>query len=97
MPLENNNPGTDGFHTLSNGDADDSLLPMSALTATSLLGGYAPGHETTNQLLARQIGSAIATKTPNEKRVLLVGLGLNASQIDRDAFFAIVDLVLQCI
>ncbi|GAM39812.1 hypothetical protein TCE0_034r11660 [Talaromyces pinophilus] len=97
VPLENNNPGTDGFHTFSEGDADNSLLPLSSLTATTLLGGHASGQETTNQLLARQIGSAIATKTPNEKRVLLVGLGLNASQIDRDAFFAIVDLVLQCI
>ncbi|KAF5015685.1 hypothetical protein F66182_12891 [Fusarium sp. NRRL 66182] len=97
VPLENNNPGTDGFHTFSEGDADTSLLPLSSLTATTLLGGHASGQETTNQLLARQIGSAIATKTPDEKRVLLVGLGLNASQIDRDAFFAIVDLVLQCI
>jgi proteasome assembly chaperone 3 len=97
VPLENNNPGTDGFHTFSEGDAENSLLPLSSLTATTLLGGHASGQETTNQLLARQIGSAIATKTPNEKRVLLVGLGLNASQIDRDAFFAIVDLVLQCI
>ncbi|EEA26922.1 hypothetical protein TMatcc_004796 [Talaromyces marneffei ATCC 18224] len=97
VPLENNNPGTDGFHTFSEGDADNSLLPLSSLTATTLLGGHASGQETTNQLLARQIGSAIATKTPNERRVLLVGLGLNATQIDRDAFFAIVDLVLQCI
>lgn len=97
VPLENNNPGTDGFHTFSEGDADSSLLPLSSLTATTLLGGHASGQDTTNQLLARQIGSAIATKTPNEKRVLLVGLGLNASQIDRDAFFAIIDLVLQCI
>lgn len=97
MPLENNNPGTDGFHTLSNGDEEDSLLPLSNLTATTLLGGHAPGHDTIDQLLARQIGSAIATKVPNERRVLVVGLGLDRPQADRDAFFAIVDLVLQCI
>lgn len=97
MPLENQNPGTDGFHTYTNGNEDDGLLPLSNLTATSLLGGHAHGHEITNQLLARQIGSAIATKTPNEKRVLVVGLGLDRSQTDRDTFFALVELVLQCI
>ncbi|CRG86237.1 proteasome assembly chaperone 3 [Talaromyces islandicus] len=97
VPLENQNPGTDGSHTFTNGYEDDSLLPLSNLTATSLLGGHAHGHEITNQLLARQIGSAIATKTPNEKRVLVVGLGLDRSHADRDTFFALVELVLQCI
>ncbi|KAH8695083.1 hypothetical protein BGW36DRAFT_360793 [Talaromyces proteolyticus] len=97
VPLENQNPGTEGFHTFGNGEADDELLPFSNLSATSLLGGHAHGHEITNQLLARQIGSAIATKTPNEKRVLVVGLGLDRPQNERDTFFAIIDLVLQCI
>lgn len=96
MPLENINPGTDGFHTLPDGD-EDGLLPLASLTATSLLGGHAPGHETVNQLYARQIGSAIAMKTPNEKRLLVVGLGLDRPEADRDTFFAIVDLLLQCI
>ncbi|KAL1980875.1 hypothetical protein VTN96DRAFT_3371 [Rasamsonia emersonii] len=96
VPLENINPGTNGFHTLPDGE-EDSLLPLPNLTATTLLGGHAPGHETINQLYARQIGSAIATKTPNEKRVLVVGLGLDRPQADRDTFFAILDLVLQCI
>jgi proteasome assembly chaperone 3 len=83
---------------LPNGDEEDSLLPLPDLTATSLLGGHVPGHETINQLYARQIGSAIATKTPNEKRTLVVGLGLDRPDgADRDTFFAIVDLVLQCI
>ncbi|OJJ43804.1 hypothetical protein ASPZODRAFT_19107 [Penicilliopsis zonata CBS 506.65] len=96
VPLENKNPGTDGFHTISEA-TDDSLLPMSNLTATSLLGGHAPGHDTLGQLYARQIASAIATKTPNERRLLVVGLGLDSADTDRDVFFAIIDLVLQCI
>ena len=96
MPMECHNPGTDGLHTFSDG-TDDSLLPMTSLTATSLLGGHAPGHETIGQLCARQIASAIAMKRPNEKRLLVVGLGLETAEADRDVFFAIVDLVLQCI
>ncbi|PYI00131.1 hypothetical protein BO71DRAFT_1428 [Aspergillus ellipticus CBS 707.79] len=96
VPLENRNPGTEGFHTFSD-SADDSLLPIGNLTATSLLGGRAPGHEIVGQLYARQIASAIVTKTPNEKRMLVVGLGLATADADRDVFFAVIDLVLQCL
>lgn len=95
VPLENRNPGTDGAHTLP--DSDDSLLPISSLTATSLLGGHVPGYGTVGQLYARQIASAIVTKTPNEKRLLVVGLGLETADAHRDIFFSIIDLVLQCI
>ncbi|KAJ5674743.1 uncharacterized protein N7477_004677 [Penicillium maclennaniae] len=96
VPMANQNPGTEGAHTFSEG-GEDSLLPLSGLTATSLLGGYASGQDTVGQLLARQIANSIAIKSPNEKRLLVVGLGLRPSDADRDAFFAINDLVLQCI
>ncbi|PIG87912.1 hypothetical protein AARAC_000944 [Aspergillus arachidicola] len=95
VPLENKNPGTEGAHTFP--DSDDSLLPISSLTATSLLGGRISGHDTIGQLYARQIASAIVTKTPTEKRLLVVGLGLETADADRNVFFAIIDLVLQCI
>jgi proteasome assembly chaperone 3 len=84
------------MHTISEVDGD-GLLPLSNLTATSLLGGHAPGHDIVGQLYARQIASAIATKTPDEKRLLVLGLGLVTADADRDVFFAIIDLVLQCI
>lgn len=96
VPLENKNPGTDGLHSMSD-VADDGLLPLSDLTATSVLGGHAAGHETLGQLYARQIASAIAAKFPNEKRLLVVGLGLETADADRDVFLSIIDLVLQCI
>ncbi|KAL4898576.1 hypothetical protein BDV59DRAFT_6406 [Aspergillus ambiguus] len=96
VPMENRNPGTEGMHTFSD-SGDDSLLPLSSLTATSLLGGRAPGHDTVGQLYARQIASAIAMKNPSEKRLLVVGLGLETADADRDVFFDIIDLVLRCI
>ncbi|KAL2785474.1 hypothetical protein BJX66DRAFT_329268 [Aspergillus keveii] len=96
VPLENKNPGTEGLHTVPDAE-NDGLLPLSNLTATSVLGGRAPGHEIVGQLYARQIASAIVTKTPHENRLLVVGLGLETAEADRDVFFAIVDLVLQCI
>ncbi|KAJ5368219.1 uncharacterized protein N7496_007979 [Penicillium cataractarum] len=96
VPLGNHNPGTDGMHTFPE-STEDSLLPLSTLTATSILGGHSPGQDTVGQLLARQIATAIATKSPAEKRLLVVGLGLRTAASDRDSFFAIIDLVLQCI
>lgn len=77
--------------------SEDSLLPISNLTATSVLGGRALGHDTVGQLYARQIASAIVTKTPNERRLLVIGLGLDTAEADRDVFFGIIDLVLQCL
>ncbi|KAJ6151018.1 hypothetical protein N7470_007612 [Penicillium chermesinum] len=82
---------------LAHWDKDDSLLPLSGLTATSILGGHAPGQDTVGQLIARQIATAIAMKSPSEKRLLVVGLGLGSTDVDRDSFFAINDLILHCI
>ena len=96
MPLGNQNPGTDGTHTFSEA-SEDKLLPLSELTATSILGGHALGQDTFGQLFARQIATAIAIKSPTEKRLLVVGLGLGTIDTNRDTFFAILDLVLQCI
>ncbi|KAJ5669304.1 hypothetical protein N7462_010374 [Penicillium macrosclerotiorum] len=96
VPLGNENPGTDGMHTFAAG-GENNLLPLSGLTATSLLGGYASGQDTVGQLLACQIATAIATRSPAEKRLLVVGLGLGNTGSDRDSFFSIIDLVLQCI
>ena len=96
VPLENKNPGTEGFHVIPDA-SEDSLLPISNLTATSVLGGRTPEHETVGQLYARQIASAIVTKAPDEKRLLVVGLGLDTAELDRDVFFSIIDLVLQCL
>ncbi|PGH31286.1 proteasome assembly chaperone 3 [[Emmonsia] crescens] len=96
VPLENTNPGTDGYHTLPDPN-EDGLLPLPSLTATSVLGARGSERETIGQLYACQIATVIATKNPNEKRLLVVGLGLEQPEIDRDVFFGVIDLVLKCI
>lgn len=96
VPLENKNPGTEGFHMIPD-SSEDSLLPINNLTATSVLGGRVPGQETIGQLYARQIASAIVTKSPDENRLLIVGLGLDTAEADRNVFFGIIELVLQCV
>ena len=52
------------------------LLPLPHLTATTILGAGAPERDTFGQLLATQIGSAIAARQPEEKRLLVLGMGL---------------------
>ena len=52
------------------------------------------------QLYASQIASAITTKSPDETRTLVLGLGLGKEagiEADRDTFLKIVELVLECI
>ena len=78
-------------------DHEDSLLPASHFTPKSILGAGTSEREMMGQLYASQIASAIATKNPAETRLLVVGLGLKKTEADRDVFFAIIDLVLQCI
>ncbi|KAK2803863.1 hypothetical protein FQN50_006871 [Emmonsiellopsis sp. PD_5] len=96
VPLENTNPGTDGYHTLPDPN-EDGLLPLPNLTATSVLGARGSERETIGQLYACQIASMIATKNPDEKRLLVVGLGLDQPELDRDMFFGVIDLVMQCL
>ncbi|EEH22185.1 hypothetical protein PABG_04396 [Paracoccidioides brasiliensis Pb03] len=96
VPLENTNPGTDGSHSHSD-PSEDGLLPLPNLTATSVLGARGTHRETIGQLYTCQIASLIVTKNPIERRLLVVGLGIEESELDRDIFFGVIDLVLKCI
>ena len=70
------------------------LLPRADLTATTVLGGAHAERNTVGQLFATQIASAITTKNPDEKRLVVVGLGLEKATIGREAFMDIFSLVL---
>ncbi|EFQ97282.1 hypothetical protein MGYG_00323 [Nannizzia gypsea CBS 118893] len=95
VPMENPDP-TVGFQTLSS-NQEDALLPRPEFNATPILGGRSGDWEVIGQLYACQIATAITTKTPEEKRLLVVGLGLETPDVDRDIYLGIVDLVLQCL
>ena len=84
------------MHTFSDAN-EDGLLPITDLTATTILGGRVPGQDVLGQLYARQIASAIVVKSPDEKRLLVVGIGLDTVDADRDTVFAVIDLVLRCL
>lgn len=95
VPMEPTNPSLSEEHLIT--DHEDSLLPASHFTPKTILGAGASEREMLGQLYASQIASAIATKNPAETRLLVVGLGLQNAEADRDAFFAVLDLVLQCL
>ncbi|KAI5282227.1 hypothetical protein KEM54_002886 [Ascosphaera aggregata] len=97
VPLENWNPGTDGLHTLLDPTADNALLPLPQLTATTMLGARGTEREVLGQLLASQLGSAIIMKTPNEKRSLILGFGLERIEADPVKVTAVIDLALRCL
>jgi proteasome assembly chaperone 3 len=49
------------------------------------------------QLLATQIGSAIAMRDPQENRMLVVGTGLQEAELGREEFMGLVDLALEAL
>ncbi|KAK6951831.1 hypothetical protein Daesc_006356 [Daldinia eschscholtzii] len=73
--------------------ANSNLLPLSHLTPKTLLGGGGEERESLAQLYAVQIASHIARKTPDERRTLVVGLGLKALKPEREAFFDVLELI----
>lgn len=70
---------------------------MSHLTATTVLGGTIPERDTIGQLCATQIASAISTKSPDEKRLVVVGMGLEKADSNRETFLSMIELVLKVI
>ncbi len=70
---------------------------MAHLSPKTLLGGSTSERETVGQLYATQIASAIVTRNPEEKRTVLVGLGLSSVKVNREVFFDTIDLVLGCL
>ncbi|KAI1504128.1 hypothetical protein F5X99DRAFT_52011 [Biscogniauxia marginata] len=73
--------------------ANPSLLPMSHLTPKTLLGGGGEERESLAQLYAVQIASHIARRDSEERRTLVVGLGLQRLRPDREVFFDVVELI----
>jgi proteasome assembly chaperone 3 len=78
-------------------DPASDLLPMHHLTATTILGGTMPELDILGQTLATQIASAIKTRDERERRMVVLGMGLDKSMIAREEFSELVGLVLEVI
>lgn len=73
------------------------MLPLGHLTPKTLLGAGGEQRETLGHLYASQIASVIATRNPEESRTVVVGLGLQKVEIQREAFFDLLELLQKVI
>lgn len=94
VPLLSDNPTHSDPHFQTNPSGDDALLPSIRFAPRTLLGAGGTDREAMGQLYASQIASAITTKSPEEGRSLMLGLGLAKVEMDRDVFLQVIDLVL---
>jgi len=78
-------------------EEEDSLLPLTHLTPTTLLGGTISEREATGQLLAVQLASLISTRTPEESRMVVCGLGLRSQELDQQSFLEVMELLGRCL
>jgi proteasome assembly chaperone 3 len=69
------------------------MLPLGHLTPKTLLGAGGEQRETLGHLYASQIASVIATRNPEESRTVVVGLGLQKVEMEREAFFDLLELL----
>lgn len=69
------------------------MLPSTHLTATTLLGGGGDERETLGQFYAAQIARLISLRDPEDRRTLVLGLGLLKVDTAREAFFDTMDLI----
>lgn len=97
VPLESNDPTLADRRLQVNDEDGTELLPLPHLTATTILGGGAPERDTLGQLFATQIASSIVTRKPEENRLLVVGMGFRAKEMDGETFIEVLELILRCV
>lgn len=95
MPLLSDNPTHSDTHFNIESSQEDSMLPTTRFQPRTLLGAGSNEREMLGQLYASQIASMITSKTPEESRTLLLGLGLAKVEMDRDTFLETLNLVLE--
>ncbi|KAJ8113654.1 hypothetical protein OPT61_g4261 [Boeremia exigua] len=83
------------YYDRDDDDPNSDLLPMHHLTATTILGGTIPELEVLGQTLATQIASAIKTQNDRETRMVVLGMGLDKSMSEREAFSNLIGTVLE--
>lgn len=57
-----------------------------------MLGAGGDERETLGHLYAAQIASNLSLRSPDDRRTLVLGLGLEKPDLDREAFFDLLEL-----
>jgi proteasome assembly chaperone 3 len=76
---------------------NDDMLPLEHLTPKTLLGAGGDERETLGHLYASQLATVIATRNPEETRTVVVGLGLQKVDKQRESFFDLLELLQKVI
>jgi proteasome assembly chaperone 3 len=71
------------------------LMPGTHLSPTTLLGAGGEERETIGHLYATQIASYISMRNPDDRRTLVLGLGLEKPNPGQEAFFDVMELARQ--
>ncbi|KAF7897802.1 uncharacterized protein EAF01_008768 [Botrytis porri] len=94
-------PSSSNLSSNENGDGNPNMiLPLEHLTPRTLLGAGGEKRERIGHLYASQIGSMILGRDPEERRTVLVGLGLEMSgngegrEGRREGYFDLLELVM---
>ncbi|OBT55474.1 hypothetical protein VE04_04776 [Pseudogymnoascus sp. 24MN13] len=94
VPLSTASPTT--FDTALPAGGDDSL-PAPHINPKILLGAGGEARETFGHLVASQIASLILKREPEEARTILVGVGLLKVDLDRSAWFDLIELLAKVV
>lgn len=90
MPLSTASPTS--FETTLPALGED-LLPQGHLNPKTLIGAGGEQREAIGHLYATQLANSILTRNPEENRSVLVGLGLTKIDMERAAFFDMMELL----
>ena len=81
-----------GVVEMSLPSSNRGLLPSTHLTPRTIFGGGGEERETVGQLYAAQLASHISLRSPEDRRTLVIGLGLKTISTEREAFFDLLEL-----
>ncbi|KAH7152182.1 hypothetical protein B0J13DRAFT_257220 [Dactylonectria estremocensis] len=81
-----------GLVEMSLPSMNKGLLPSTHLSPKTLLGGGGDDRETLGQLYASQLASHLSLRSPDDRRTLVLGMGLVKIDTEREAFFDLMEL-----
>ena len=94
VPLSTASPTT--FDTRLPTPGDDSM-PAAHITPKTLLGAGTDERETFGHLVSTQIATLIQKRDPEEARSVVVGVGMADVNLDRAAWFDLLELIAKAL
>lgn len=72
-------------------------MPPAHITPNTLLGARGDERETLGQLIATQFATLVLKRDPEETRTILFGFGLMKVDLDRAAWFDLLELIAKVV